>query len=291
MSDLTSLSNDTLSLTVSTHGAEMTRFQAGGADLIWNGDDTWWPSHAPLLFPIVGNPVDGHVGFEGKDYALNRHGFARTSTFDFIEANATKAVLQLIDSDETRRQFPYAFAMTVSYEIQGDTMTNTIEVKNRDSRPMPFGAGFHPAFLCPLPGSDGQAHYIQLTNQGEPALARLTPGKQHVQTERFASPFVQGRFDIEPSYFEDDAMIFPEGTGDGLVLGAEGGAKLDFRFTNLPNLAIWAKPGPCPFICIEPWSGMCAAEGTSNDIHDRIGTQVINPDETMRFAYSVTPNL
>ena len=291
MSDLTKLSNDTLSLTVSPRGAEMTRFQAGGVDLLWHGDETWWGSHAPVLFPIVGNSVQGHIAFEGKDYPLHRHGFARKTGFSLLEASATKAVFQLTDSEKTRAQYPYAFAMNVIYELDGGTLTNTIEIENRDTRPMPFGVGFHPAFLCPFPGSEKQTHYIQLTNKAEPLMARLTEGNEFVQTKRYPSPFAKGRFDIDRSYFDEDAMIFPEGAGDGLILGADGGSQLSFTFSNLPNLAIWAKPGPCPYICIEPWSGMCATEGTSNDIYDRVGTQVLDSGENKRFSYSVTPDL
>lgn len=291
MSEPITLFNDTLTLTVSAKGAEMTQFQSKGRDLIWNGDTTWWGSHAPLLFPIVGNAPHGKLSYEGVEVDMNRHGFARGTHFDLIDSSDTHVIYRLTDTPETRAVYPFSFALTVTYRLLGNTMTNTVEVENTGAVILPFGFGFHPAFLCPLPESDGEQHHITLENGGEPDMARLTSDKQYVQSNRYPSPFTDGKFEIDRSYFDQDAMIFTDGTGDALLLGSEGGAQLAFTFTNLPHLAIWAPSGDCPFICIEPWSGMCAPEGASNDIRDRIGTQDLAPGASTVFGYSVTPKL
>lgn len=291
MSALTTLSNNQLTVSVADAGAEMHSFQAGGTDLLWNADPAWWGSRAPLLFPIIGNAPHGKLTVGGIETEITRHGFARGSVFEKIEASDTHVVHRLTDSDITRAQYPFAFAMTVTYRLVKGTLTNTVEIENRSMQPMPVGVGFHPAFLCPLANESTLPQYIKLANGAEPALARLTDDNQYVQNTRAPSPFTKGYFAMDRTYFDADAMIFPEGAGDALTLGAEGGSQLGFTFHNLPILAIWAKPGPCPFVCIEPWSSMAAPEGASNDIRERFGTEDLAPGASKTFGYSVTPKL
>ena len=158
------------------------------------------------------------------------------------------------------------------------------EVENRDTRPMPFGLGFHPAFLWPLPGAEGKAHIVTLDNGAEPPLVRL--GNGLIDPERRDSPFKAGRLILDHAMFEADAMIFPEGAGEGLAYAAEDGPALKFSFENLPNLALWQKPG-APFICIEPWHGTAAELGGSDDLAERPYSNILQPGAKARFAFTV----
>ena len=94
------------------------------------------------------------------------------------------------------------------------------------------------------------------------------------------------RLTLDPAMFEQDAMIFPEGAGSGLCYGAEGGPELRFRFENLPNLALWTKPG-APYVCIEPWHGTAAVLGGSDDLAKRPYGKILDPGEAARFAFTV----
>lgn len=53
---LKTLENDSLRLTVDTHGAEIHSLVAKdtGIEYIWQADPNYWQRHAPILFPIVG---------------------------------------------------------------------------------------------------------------------------------------------------------------------------------------------------------------------------------------------
>lgn len=50
-----SIENDTLRLTVDTHGAEAVSVihKPTGAELLWSGDPSVWGRHAPILFPYT----------------------------------------------------------------------------------------------------------------------------------------------------------------------------------------------------------------------------------------------
>jgi galactose mutarotase-like enzyme len=271
---------------VSSLGAEMQTLTTGdGRSWLWNGDAAFWAGRSPVLFPMVGRAPDDKVTIDGKTYAMGQHGFARRSEFTLASSTATMSRHELGASEATRSLYPFEFLLAVEHEVKGDALTVTAEVNNRDSRPMPYGVGFHPAFVWPLPGaSSEQPHVVTLDNGGEPKLARLQGGL--VRPEKLASPFSGGSLTLDHAMFEDDAMIFPEGAGTGLRYHAEGGPTLQFSFERLPNLALWTKPG-APFICIEPWHGTAAELGGSDDLAKRPYSETLAPGATARYSFTV----
>ena len=48
------IKNDSLSLSISEHGAELQSIKdINGKEYLWDGDPEYWPRHSPILFPIV----------------------------------------------------------------------------------------------------------------------------------------------------------------------------------------------------------------------------------------------
>lgn len=285
MPSQTRIANQYLSVEVSSLGAEMqTLTSSDGKAWLWNGDATFWGGRSPVLFPMVGKAPENRISVDGKSYEMGQHGFARRSEFTLAASGDTSCRYELAASDATRAVYPFEFLLAVTHTLDGRKLTVASEVENRDSRPMPFGLGYHPAFLWPLPGAEGRTHTIALENGADPALVRLEGGL--INPEKLASPFKGGRLTLDHAMFEEDAMIFPEGAGDSLTYAAEGGPQLKFSFENLPNLALWQKPG-APFICIEPWHGTAAENGGSDDLAKRPYGLVLQPGEKARFAFTV----
>lgn len=285
MAETLQIANDVLSVEVATLGAETHRIRdARGRDWLWHGDPAWWSGRAPILFPIVGATPQGHVAYGDRVCMMDKHGFARRSTFALADHDDAACTLVLTDDALTRSAFPFAFALSISHTLDGATLRVSARVENRDTQPMPFGFGFHPAFRWPLPGAAGQ-HRIILENGAEPPLVRIDDDGLLLD-DRHPSPFANGVLTLAHGQFDADAMIFPEGAGDALRYEAEG-ASLRFTFENLPNLALWQKPG-APYLCIEPWHGMAARAGASRQMTDRPGTQVLAPGRSADFAFAVT---
>lgn len=282
----TEIESDALRVTVSDRGAEMQRLQTrDGRDWLWHGDGAWWTGRAPILFPIIGQAPDDRIGMDGQTFPIEKHGIARRRLFRRIAATTDSVTHELTDSAETRTAFPRAFRLRLTHRVEGATLTCRAEVHNSDDRPSCFSIGFHPAFLWPLPGAEGRAHHVTLDNAAEPALARLKDGL--VRADRLPSPFTRGHLTLDPALFEEDAMIFPEGVGDGLTFAADGGPALRFAFENTPQLGIWQKPG-APFLCIEPWHGMAARQGDGPEMDKRPGAITLPAGADMAIAYSVT---
>ncbi|OWV65241.1 aldose epimerase [Rhizobium sp. R339] len=279
------IGNQDLTVDVSSLGAEMQALTTSdGRSWLWTGDAAFWTGRAPILFPIVGKAPDDKVAIDGTVYPMAQHGFARRSEFTLASSTATTCRHELAASEATRAVYPFDFLLAVEHAIEGSALTVTAEVTNRDQKPMPFGFGFHPAFVWPLPHASGRAHTVTLDNEGEPELVRLEGGL--IDPAPLPSPFDRGRLVLDHAMFEKDAMIFPKGAGEGLRYRAEGGPSLRFRFDNLPNLALWTKPG-APFICVEPWHGTAAEAGASSELSRRPYTNILSPGATARFGFTV----
>ena len=286
MPSLTRIENAYLSIDVSSLGAEMQSITArDGTNWLWNGDAAFWTGRSPVLFPIVGKAPDDTLLIDGKPYPMAQHGFARRREFALETTTATACRYVLEASDETRAVYPFDFKLSVEHSLDGPVLTVAAEVENRGQASMPFGFGYHPAFLWPLPGGEGKPHAVTLDNGAEPGRQPLEKGL--LSQNREPSSFGRGRLVLTQSQFENDALVFPDGAGDGLTYSAEGGPALAFRFENLPNLALWTKPG-APFLCIEPWHGTAAEYGGSRELKDRPYTTVLAAGESKRFAFTVT---
>lgn len=279
------IGNRHLTVDISSLGAEMQALTGSdGRSWLWNGDAAFWSGRSPVLFPIVGKAPDDKVAIDGQTYAMGQHGFARRSEFELAASTPIMCRHELASSPATKAVYPYEFLLALEHAVEGNALTVTAEVANRDTRPMPFGIGFHPAFVWPLPGSAGRPHVVTLDNHAEPELARLDGGL--VRAKRLPSPFAEGSLVLDHAMFDEDAMIFPEGAGNGLTYSAEDGPAMHFRFDNLPNLALWTKPG-APFICIEPWHGTAAEVGGTNDLASRPYSRTLAPGAKERFAFTV----
>lgn len=279
------IASDQLAVEVSTLGAEMQSLRAAdGRDFLWNGDAAWWTGRSPILFPIVGKAPDDRLAVNGKTYPMAQHGIARRREFAIIEQTATSCRHELVSSPETLEVYPFDFRLVLEHALDGNRLSVNATVRNTGEALLPFGIGFHPAFLWPLPGAEGKPHEVILDNGAEPGVIQLDGGL--IGRTLPISPFKAGRLTLTHGLFADDALIFPEDAGTGLTFEANGGPSLHFTFENLPNIALWQKPG-APFLCIEPWHGMAAHAGGTAELVERPYTVALPAGEEMRFGFTV----
>jgi galactose mutarotase-like enzyme len=280
----TRIGNEHVTVEVSPLGSEMQSIvTSDGRSWLWDGDAAFWNGRSPVLFPMVGRAPNDHVSIDGQRYPMGQHGFARRSEFELTDSGPDFCRFELRSSQASQSIYPFAFRLMLEHRVVGRAVSVTAEVSNLDHRPMPFGIGFHPAFVWPLPGCEGREHWVVLDNGGEPALVRLSGGL--VKPDKLPSPFKAGELVLEQGLFTSDAMLFPEGAGAGLRYGAVDRA-IRFTWENLPNFALWSKPG-APFVCLEPWHGTAAEVGGSDDLAERPYGDVLGPGATGRYGFKV----
>jgi galactose mutarotase-like enzyme len=280
---LTRIANDELTVDVAALGAEMQSIQTrDGRHWLWHGDAKYWTGRSPVLFPMVGKAPNDAVTIGGERFQMSQHGFARRSNFTLVVEESDRCVYRLEASEASRAMYPFDFELDVEHRLEGRAVVVTATITNRDHKVMPFGIGFHPAFAWPLPEAKGQEHVVELDDGGAPALRRLSGGL--VEPEPLPSPFSDGRLVLDHALFEADAMVFPEGAGAGLRYGPATGPTVHFTWENLPNLALWSKPG-AGFVCLEPWHGTAAEVGGSDDLASRPYSELLGPGATGLYSF------
>jgi len=281
------LHSPALSVEIAPLGAELQSIRdVAGRDYLHDGA-SFWTGRAPLLFPIVGALKNNTHVVDGTAYHLPKHGFARHSLSEVVEASADRARFRLTDSEATRAEYPYKFVLEAEYALTGAKLTTVVTVTNTDTKSIPVAFGFHPAFKWPLPGAGPKLDQVIDFALDEPGpLTRInTDG---LITRQLKSPVRGRRLLLADELFEDDALIFLNLNSRSLRFGpANGGSPaLRIEFESMPHLGIWTKPG-APYLCIEPWSGYASPAEFSGPLTEKPGSVNLGPGEAKAFAMSV----
>ena len=80
------LKNTQISIEVDTLGAELKSLKkiTTGTEYMWDAKPEYWKRTSPVLFPIVGSLNNGSYRYEGKEYPMSQHGFARDMEFELL---------------------------------------------------------------------------------------------------------------------------------------------------------------------------------------------------------------
>ena len=280
--------NDHLSATIAARGAELVSLAGVGiGELLWSADPAVWPWHAPNLFPIVGGLADDTLVHDGRRYPMPRHGFLRHRSCEVISATPDSCVLLLCDSEATRAQYPFAFALTITYRLHRDRISASFELHNPGSEPLFASIGAHPAFRWPLGDAPRTAHRVWF-EQAEPApIRRLANGLIEPQPAR--TPVEGHELLLEDRLFDDDALIFDRLVSRRVTFGVPGGPAIELSFPDFPDFGIWTKPGGAPFLCLEPWQGHASPVGFAGEFKDKPGVVELAPEATRVWRYAIRP--
>lgn len=282
MTETVSISGPGLVARIDALGAELVRLQdAAGRDLLWDGDPAFWTGRSPLLFPMVGRARDDRITVAGRTYGMGQHGFARTSVFTLLRSDAASCTWRLEASDATRRRYPFAFRLDVTYRIEGATLHMEAEVANTDTAVLPASFGFHPALRWPLPYGKPRATHDIVFEKEEPAPIRR-PVDGLLSAAGFPTPVHERRLPLSDDLFEAGALIFDTLASRSLVYGEA----IRVDFPRMPHLGIWTKPG-AGYVCIEPWQGYASPEGFDGDFADKPGMVGVAPGATETFAMGI----
>ena len=148
----TTISNEFLTVTIDTHGAEVVSVKnSKGEELIWQADPAIWDRHSPVLFPWAGRLANGELVHNGKHYSGGQHGFIRDLEHILKQNNGISAQLMFRADEETKTlRFPFDFEFTSVFTLDGHTLHHEVHVKNCGDENMRCGIGFHPGFNIPF---------------------------------------------------------------------------------------------------------------------------------------------
>ncbi|MFK7953833.1 MAG: hypothetical protein AB8B73_13390, partial [Ekhidna sp.] len=143
---LHTIENEYLVCTIESNGAEIRslKSKATNEEYIWQIDNSIWGSSSPVLFPVIGKAKGDKIAFNGKDYAMPKHGIMRnTDQLIFEQKETSKCVFTLNSSTATQEHYPFKFSFSVEFQLIDQRLIMTYHIENGDSIPMPFACGGH----------------------------------------------------------------------------------------------------------------------------------------------------
>ena len=288
----TSISNNFLRISVKHHGAELSSLkrERDGAELLWQGNPEYWTGQSPVLFPIVGNVPEDKYSFEGKQYLLGRHGFARRSDFELENRSDAQLRFALRSNEKSREVYPFDFVLFETFSLKENLLEVVFEVQNPGKEPLYFSIGAHPAFKCPVTPDGLMSDYhlefelkenLNRRMQGDPLLT----GRQ--------STFLRDSRVVPLSHelFYDNAIILQQVESGWIDLvegdGAASRPIIRLHAEGFPYLGIWSPVNDAPFVCIEPWYGVASTVGDSDDLPSKEGIMKLAPGALFTCSYSI----
>lgn len=172
------LKNNFLEVIVSEEGAELQSMisKLTTFEYIWQGNPSFWNRRAPVLFPIVGRLVDNTYQYQGINYNMPQHGFARDKQFEMAACGDQEVLLFLTEDNESLQIYPFKFILFINYKLNGNSLEVSYEVKNTNETEMLFSIGGHPGFNCPWGNQDGFEDYEIVLDAQEQPLSWLLEG-------------------------------------------------------------------------------------------------------------------
>lgn len=277
------LSNNKISASINTIGAELIRLEKDNQNYIWTVNETYWNKTSPILFPIVGRLKNDAYTIADKKYELPRHGFARNFEFQILNQTENSVVFVLESNSETLKNYPFEFKLQLEYELAGNELKMNYSVENRSEVTMPFSIGAHPAFAI----EDSFSDYSLQFNEAEEFVS------YELENEQFSNSFRKinsenGQINLNYSLFEKDALVFKHLKSNELILLNKNKPVLSIQFEGFPYLGIWTKPN-APFLCIEPWCGLADNVNHNGNIFEKEGIQLLGNE--FNFQRKIVINL
>lgn len=255
------LENEFLKISVNTHGAELSSIfnKKENKNMLWHGDAKFWGRKSPVLFPLVGKYKNGKTTYDGKEYALGQHGFARDSEFTLIEQIENKLSFVLTSTEDSLTKYPFSFRLICSFELKDNRIIVGWYVQNTDDKTIYFSIGAHPAFYC-------KKDETVLSMNSENIKYNLINSDGLYTSKTYD---IEKSFVLHDSIFDNDALIIENSNVTEVSLIDNGKNYLTMKF-DAPLFGIWSPTKKnAPFVCIEPWFGRCDGEDFNGDITGR----------------------
>lgn len=279
---MVTLKNSRVEVNIAECGAEIRRVTLDGVDMMWSGDPEYWKGVAPVLFPVCGGLRDDKFIYDGEEYSLQKHGFARLMDFTVEKSGPYSVTMLLTDTPETLESYPWHFEFRITYTLRGTSLAVRYDVTNMSADKMYFSVGSHEAYACP----EGIEDYDIIFPQNETLRTcgldgtLLTHESEMIIKDTNVLP-------LYTKYFSIDALIFKNLKSRSATLrNRKTGRSITVEFPDREYLLLWMIPG-AGYICIEPWCGIPGTIDDCYEIEKKEGIRNAEPGETFTSTHTI----
>jgi galactose mutarotase-like enzyme len=285
------LENEKICIAVRERGAELTSIYHKGLqkEYLWQADPTYWGKHAPVLFPVIGALRDEQFIYEGKVFNLSKHGFARDLDFLLVEMGVDYLEYELEANEETMASYPFDFSLRIRYTLEEETVHTDYFVKNKGGEEMFYSLGAHPAFNWPLePEEDFSDYHLRFAKQEnlDRLMINIDTGLRNL--ERVNVVEESQILNLDHALFQEDALIFEGVESEWIRFESQKSDRfIQVSLTGFTHLGIWTKPNHAPFLCIEPWQGLCDRQDATKKIDQKEGIRTVGAGEANQVRLTI----
>lgn len=281
MAEQIKIKSGKLSALINFRGAELASFFDGEREVIWQGDERFWTSHAPVLFPVCGGLKDDAYYFNGKKYNMIKHGYVRKVDFSLFESSENSATFVLFDDKNSKEIYPFEFKLFIKYTLS-DHLEVEYKVQNEGKTDMYFTIGAHEGFAL-----DDEFSNYSVTFEVEEDLKALTLYGSLIGDEYTDMGKVK-ELKLSYDYFAIDALVFKDIKSKALTLKHKdkGEVMRICSDDNFKHLLLWTKPN-APYICIEPWVALPDRVDSNQNIEQKPDVVKLAAGESKSFIHTI----
>ena len=189
------------------------------------------------------------------------------------------------DTEQTRELYPFRFELRITYQLCGLKLECLYSVANHEQeRVMPDQIGGDPAIALPDFAEGAEViGYIQPKDKSEinaACLSVVRAGEQGCWSrQRHAVPSTwDGLIPISEETFANEALVFDHNQIHGVTILDLNRNILASISSDAPVWLFWQQQNLlCPYICAEPWFGLCDLQNESVDLIERPYTLTAAP--------------
>lgn len=275
------IENDIFKVGVKEYGCELTSVYSkqNNYEYLWQGDEKIWYGQSPILFPIVGRLIEDKYTYNGKEYTMPKHGFARKTEWSLFSKEEDSMSFILSESKDTLEIYPFEFDLIVTYTLTGNKLMVNHCVVNKGDSDMYFSLGAHPGFNCEI----GDSLIFSENETLDTEKIDLEHSLRLPETYNILNN--ENEIIITNDIFNEDALILHCIKSKYISLMHKTGKyNVKFDMGSSPYLGIWAKPG-APYVCIEPWFGVNDSFEKKNDFSEKTAINKLPSEEIFNFAW------
>ena len=230
-----------------------------------------------ILFPFASRIQEGKYSFKDEEYQFNLnetgknalHGLVYNQKFELITAEEnTNFCSVTIGYKETNESvgFPYTYEIYATYTLSENDLSLSLEIKNTDSKAYPFTLGWHPYFLS----DDLSKSSLRFKSD------KKIEFNESLITKKVIDHKTEEEFKIEDKQLDDCFIL-----NSDIIEFNTPNYQIEISINKIENYLQLYTPKGFSVIAIEPMTGI------SNSFNNKIGLQVLEPNET----YSITWNV
>lgn len=282
------LENQYLKIAVDSKGAELKSIfnKVNQQEMLWQANPEFWGKSSPVLFPIVGTLKNGIYIYDENEYKLPRHGFARDYNFKLDEVSDAQLIFYLESSEETFQVYPFMFRLQIIYTLLGNSLQVEYKVENlSDVETMYFSLGAHPAFNVGRKADEFFNYALLFNKDIELKTNHLKDGL--LTTKQHNVLLNDQKIQLDYKLFENDALVLLDMKSDKVtLLDSDEKNIITFEFENFPYFGIWAVMDS-GFICLEPWAGVADFDSHNQQLENKTGINVLQPNENWSASWTI----